>query len=78
MFCLQKNTTVETSYSYYITQVFHPYRDDMTALVIRLCSLDASYTPGADGSGPGSVVTPKGKNLTVVPYAWTVLPLFSK
>lgn len=78
MFCLQQNTTVETIDSYYIVQVFHPYRDDMTVLVIRLCSLDASYTPGGDGSGPGSVVAPKGKNLTVVPYAWTVLQLFSK
>lgn len=69
---------METNDSYYIEQVFHPYRDDMTTLVIRLCSLDASYTPRGDGSGPGSVVAPKGKNLTVVPYAWTVLQLFSK
>ena len=50
----------------------------MTSLVIRLCSLDASYTPRDDGTGPGSVGVPKGKNLTIVPFAWTVLQLFSK
>lgn len=64
--------------TYYIVQVFHPYKDDRTTLVIRLCSLDASYTPCVDGAGPGSVVGPKGKTLTLVPFAWTVLQLFSK
>ena len=78
LFCLQQNTAVETSDFYCIVQVFHPYRDDMTALVIRLCSLDASYIPRVDGQGPGSVAAPKGKHLTIVPFAWTVLQLFSK
>lgn len=58
--------------------VFHPHISDMTTLVIRLCSLDATYTPRADRAAPGSVTVNKGKVLTIVPFGWTVLQLFSK
>lgn len=58
--------------------VFHPHWDDMTVLLIRLYSLDASYTPRTDGAGPGSVADRKGKTLTLVPAGWTVLKLFTR
>ena len=51
---------------------------DLTTLVIRLCSLDAQYTPRADRAAPGSVTASRGKVMSVVPFGWTVLQLFSK
>lgn len=59
-------------------QEFHPHISGMTTLVIRLCSIDASYAPRPDRAAPGSVTANKGKNLSIVPFCWTVLPLFSR
>lgn len=58
--------------------VFHPLRSQASALVIRLCSLDASYTPNANRAAPGTVTARKGTVLRILPFAWTVIPLFSK
>ncbi|XP_073258638.1 uncharacterized protein [Porites lutea] len=58
--------------------VFHPHISDLTTLVIRLCSLDAQYTPRADRTAPGSVTASRGRVMSVLPFGWTVLQLFSK
>ncbi|XP_015769135.1 PREDICTED: uncharacterized protein LOC107347559 isoform X2 [Acropora digitifera] len=58
--------------------IFKPPISQTSALVIRLCSLDAAYTPNADRAAPGIVTASKGNSLTVTPFSWSVMPLFSK
>ncbi|XP_032236502.2 uncharacterized protein LOC116617677 [Nematostella vectensis] len=57
-------------------KIFHPDYDNISSLIIRLYSLDATYEPRLDQQGPGQVTARGGRTPALSPQGWTVVPLF--